>query len=73
MMTPKEKADCLVFYYENLLAPFILDKQQLKQKATQCAIICCNEVLSDMGADRGYAFWSEVKYILDTNLKEIIT
>jgi len=29
------------------------------------AIECCNEVLSDMGADRGYAFWSEVKFQID--------
>jgi len=25
----------------------------------------CNEVLGDMGADRGYQFWSEVKDILN--------
>jgi hypothetical protein len=25
----------------------------------------CDEVLSDMGADRGYQFWSNVKQYLD--------
>jgi hypothetical protein len=29
--------------------------------AKQCLLICCNEVLSDMGADRGHQYWTEVK------------
>ena len=29
------------------------------------AIECCNEVLGDMGSDRGYAFWSEVKFQIE--------
>ena len=32
----------------------------------ELAIKCCDEVLGYMGADRGYAFWSEVKFILQT-------
>jgi hypothetical protein len=24
-------------------------------------LLCCNEVLSDMGADRGHQYWTEVK------------
>jgi hypothetical protein len=31
------------------------------QNAKQCALICCDEVLGYMGADRGYSFWVEVK------------
>jgi hypothetical protein len=56
MITPKEKAEELYdkFYawYPNQDAQFI---------AKQCALICCDEVLGDMGADRGYEFWSQVK------------
>jgi hypothetical protein len=29
--------------------------------AKECALICCDEVLGYMGADRGTAFWNEVK------------
>ena len=29
--------------------------------AKQCAIKPCSEVLSDMGSDRGYEFWTDVK------------
>ena len=29
--------------------------------AKQCALICCNEVLGYMGADRGTEFWTSVK------------
>jgi len=32
----------------------------------ELAIKCCDEVLGYMGADRGYQFWSKVKYILQT-------
>lgn len=52
-MTPKEKAAYLVLKY--------MSKVVSKQVAKECALVCCDEVLSDMGADRGYAFWVEVK------------
>ncbi|NDD85754.1 hypothetical protein EBZ38_15945 [bacterium] len=55
-MTPKEKAEELVNKY--LLATpvgFHIDD------AKKCALICCDEVLGYMGADRGYEFWTEVK------------
>jgi len=32
--------------------------------AKDISISICNEVLGDMGADRGYEFWTEVKDIL---------
>ncbi len=32
------------------------------------ALVVCNEVLGDMGADRGYLFWSNVKDILKLEL-----
>lgn len=74
MITTQEKSEQLAFYYENLLAPFIADKEVLHKKAVDCALICCNEVLGYMGSDRGYSFWSDVKYSLqtkvNTNLKE---
>ena len=52
-MTPKEKALQLFEAYLNV--------GMGNGWAKQCALICCNEVLGDMGADRGYTFWSEVK------------
>ena len=65
-MTPKEKATIIVdtmyliisnngqFIGEHSI-PFKFEE------AKKCALVCCNEVLGYMGADRGYAFWSEVK------------
>jgi hypothetical protein len=52
-MEPKEKASELFESYLNI--------GMGNGWAKQCALICCNEVLGDMGADRGYTFWSEVK------------
>ncbi len=59
-MTPKEKAKELV---DKFLIPvrWKMGQEDVKKHAKQCALICCNEVLGDMGADRGYQFWSEVK------------
>ena len=34
-----------------------------------CSYIC-REVLGDMGADRGYEFWSEVERILEASTHE---
>lgn len=69
MMTPEEKADNLIYKHKILLCPYILDLNKRRKIAISCSIVCCNEVLSDMGADRGYEFWSEVKYILQTKQK----
>ena len=60
MITPKEKAEELVLKYLRI------DNNNTKEwfnknMAKQCALICCNEVLGYMGADRGYEFWTNVK------------
>ena len=33
----------------------------MREFAKECALVCCNQVLSDMGADRGHQYWTEVK------------
>jgi hypothetical protein len=52
-MTAKEKAAYLVLKY--------MSKVVSKNVAKQCALVCCDEVLGHMGADRGVEFWQEVK------------
>lgn len=52
-MTPEEKARELFNLYLNV--------GMGDGWAKDCALICCNEVLGYMGADRGYSFWVEVK------------
>jgi hypothetical protein len=52
-MTPKEKAAYLVLKY--------MSKVVSKNVAKECALVCCDEVLSYMGADIGTEFWQEVK------------
>ena len=59
-MTPQEKALQLYSQYEQLGKDFTRGVS-MKEFAKQCALICCNEVLGYMGADRGYEFWNEVK------------
>ena len=61
-MTPKEKAEELVHKFK----PFVQFKMGVEHSyvlkmAKKCALLTCNEVLGYMGADRGYAFWTEVK------------
>ena len=56
-MTPKEKAEDLYWTYYQKVA----DGSSPEYIAKQCALICCDEVLGYMGADRGYEFWTEVK------------
>ena len=58
--TPQEKAVELYTKYEQLGRDFTRGVS-MHEFAKQCALICCNEVLSDMGADRGYSYWTEVK------------
>ena len=59
MITPKEKAKELVkrmyVVHSNSASDITL------YFAKQCALIAVDEILSDMGADRGYEFWSNVK------------
>ena len=59
-MTPQEKAVELYSKYEQLGRDFTRGVS-MHEFAKQCALICCNEVLSDMGADRGHSYWTEVK------------
>ena len=65
MITPKEKAKELVkrmyVVHSNSASDITL------YFAKQCALIAVDEILSDMGADRGYEFWSNVK----TEIKNI--
>ena len=60
MITAKEKAVELYTKYEQLGRDFTRGVS-MHEFAKQCALICCNEVLSDMGADRGHSYWMEVK------------
>lgn len=39
-------------------------KQLIDVFGVELAIKCCDEVLGYMGSDRGYNFWSEVKFNL---------
>ena len=55
-MTPKEKAEELV---DKMINTDIMYMSNYLAK--QCALICCNEVLGYMGADRGTEFWNKVK------------
>ena len=61
MITPKEKAIELVDKFENYSFMDIDARISSFTSAKQCALICCNEVLGYMGADRGYEFWTNVK------------
>ena len=59
-MTATEKAQQL---YKDVYARWCNELSHEKNVVTAKSICeyICNEVLSDMGADRGYAFWQEVK------------
>jgi hypothetical protein len=59
-MTPQEKAVELYNRYEQLGRDFTRGVS-MREFAKQCALICCNEVLGYMGADRGHQYWTEVK------------
>lgn len=59
-MTPQEKALELINKYDQMAKDFTRGVS-MKEFAKECALLTCSEVLGHMGADRGYAFWSEVK------------
>ena len=59
-MTPQEKAVELYNRYFDLGRDFTRGVS-MREFAKECALICCDQVLSDMGADRGYSYWMEVK------------
>ena len=60
MITAQEKAVELYSKYEQLGRDFTRGVS-MHEFAKQCALICCDQVLSDMGADRGHQYWTEVK------------
>ena len=61
-MNPKEKAEELVNKFMSTNSLKLSDYSRIEfPTAKQCALICCDEVLGYMGADRGYLFWTEVK------------
>ena len=60
MITAQEKAVELYSKYEQLGRDFTRGVS-MHEFAKQCALICCDQVLSDMGADRGHSYWMEVK------------
>ena len=60
MLNAQEKAVELYTKYEQLGRDFTRGVS-MHEFAKQCALICCDQVLSDMGADRGYSYWMEVK------------
>jgi hypothetical protein len=58
-MTPKEKADQIFDLMYDAIPAHPAGGEY--DAAKQCALICCDEVLGYMGADRGTVFWQEVK------------
>jgi hypothetical protein len=61
-MKPETKAQELVKKFMDIKSIKLSDYSQIYHPtAKQCALICCNEVLGYMGADRGTEFWLEVK------------
>ena len=62
-MTPKEKAQQLYSDAYNRWCYELSHEKNVSIAKNICEYIC-NEVLGDMGADRGYGFWTEVKNII---------
>jgi hypothetical protein len=60
-MTPEEKALELIHTFEHAKTYGNSSNAMSRELAKQCALICCNEVLGYMGADRGTEFWTSVK------------
>ncbi len=58
--TPEQKAVELYNKYDELGRDFTRGVS-MREFAKECALVCCNQVLSDMGADRGHQYWTEVK------------
>ena len=59
-MTPQEKAVELYNRYFDLGRDFTRGVS-MREFAKECALVCCDEVLGYMGADRGHQYWTEVK------------
>ena len=56
-MTPQQKAIELIDSFMDLSEEqeYNTPRYMSKYMAIKCALMCCNEVLGDMGADRGYS------------------
>jgi len=59
-MTPKEKTKELVNKFRPYTKIIVADAEYIENTKI-CALIAVDEILGYMGADRGYAFWEEVK------------
>jgi len=59
-MTPEQKAVELYNRYFDLGRDFTRGVS-MREFAKECALVCCDEVLGYMGADRGHSYWMEVK------------
>ena len=67
MKTPKEKGDELIEWFLHTHSNKLSDYSRVEYPTAKLfAIKVCDEVLSDMGADRGYTYWSGVKEYLKT-------
>jgi hypothetical protein len=62
-MTPQEKATKLYSDAYNRWC-YELSHEKNYHTAKNICEYMCNEVLGDMGADRGHEFWTEVKNII---------
>jgi len=68
-MTQKEKAEQLIFYYQNLLEPYLENINSLRNKSMQCALIAVDEIIeanpiifrldNTIMSNKGY--WQKVK------------
>jgi len=74
MRTAEEKARELIYKFYYILpnnGSFIITKNPDELRYNQsvnCALIVCNEVLGEMGSDRGCLFWGDVKDIIKLEL-----
>ena len=58
--TPEQKAVELYNRYFDLGRDFTRGVS-MREFAKECALVCCDEVLGYMGADRGHSYWTAVK------------
>ena len=65
-ITPKQKAKELIEYFLDPGQTKLSDYSRIYLPTAKLfAKKVCSEVLGDMGADRGYAFWTEVNNEID--------
>ena len=58
--TPEQKAVELYNKYFDLGRDFTRGVS-MREFAKECALVCCDQVLGYMGADRGHQYWTAVK------------